>query len=56
MWKERLKQAWNENPAQVIIAGGFAAHAAAILINAVSAAQSRRAYSRQINYKINNGR
>jgi len=51
-WKDKLKQAWDENPVAVIAVGALAATAAAKLIDAMSAAQGRRAYARQINYKI----
>ena len=52
MWKEKLKQAWNDNPLAVIAIGALAATAAAKLLDATSAAQGRRAYARQIDYKI----
>lgn len=51
-WKESLKDYWNENPVTVIAVGAFAAVAAAKVIDAMSAAQGRRAYARQIEYKI----
>ena len=51
MWKQKLEQAWNENPLQVIAAGAFAVTATAKLIDAVSAAQGRKAYAKQINHK-----
>lgn len=54
MWKERLKKEWNENPMQFIVVAAFAATAAAKLIDAGSAAQGRRAYARQVNYRVNN--
>ncbi len=52
MWKERLKKEWNENPLQVIVIGALAATAAAKVIDAMSSAQGRRAYSRQVDYRI----
>lgn len=52
MWKEKLKKAWNENPIAVIGVGAVAVSAAAQLLNALSAAQGRRAYAKQIDYKI----
>lgn len=54
MWKDRLKREWNENPMQVIIVGAFAASAAAKLLDAMSASQGRRAYAKQVNYRVKN--
>lgn len=54
MWKDRLKREWNENPVQVIMVGAFAATAAAKLLDAMSAAQGRRAYAKQVNYRVKN--
>lgn len=56
MWKERLKKAWDENPLAVIAVAGLAITAAAKLIDSLSAAQGRRAYAKQIDYKINTQR
>lgn len=53
---EKLKAYWNEYPLQTLTAVGFAAIAVAKLVDAASAAQGRRAYARQINYKINANR
>jgi len=53
MWKEKLKKAWNSDPLACIAIGAIAVTAAAKLIDATSAAQGRRAYARQIDYKIN---
>ncbi len=50
---EKIKQKFNEDPLQVIMIGALAATAAAKLLDAMSAAQGRRAYARQIEYKIN---
>jgi len=50
---EKIKQKFEEEPFTVIMVAAFAATAAAKLIDSVSAAQGRRAYARQINYKIN---
>ena len=49
---EKLKKMWNENPIGVIVIGAMAAQAAAKLINAVSAAQSRRAYANMVKYRM----
>ena len=51
MW-DKLKEQWEENPLTVIAVGALAATAAAKLIEAMSASQGRRAYARQIDYKI----
>lgn len=56
VWKDKLKKQWDENPLQVLIIGGFVATAAAKVIDAMSAAQGRRAYARQVDYKVNRGR
>lgn len=55
-WKEKIKKAWNENPLQVVIIGSLAATAAAKILDALSAAQGRRAYAKQIDYKVRNRR
>lgn len=54
MWKDKLKDHWNENPLQVILIGAFAATAAAKVLDSMSAAQGRRAYAKQIDYKVKN--
>lgn len=56
MWKDKLKEQWNENPLQVIAIGALAATAAAKVLSAMSEAQGRRAYAKQIDYKIKNRR
>jgi hypothetical protein len=55
-WKDKLKKHWNENPMAVLTVGAVVASAAAQLLNAWSAAQGRRAYARQVNYRVNNRR
>ena len=52
MWKQRLKDEWERNPMQVIGVGALAATAAAKLLDAMSAAQGRRAYARQVDYRV----
>lgn len=52
MWKDRLKKEWNENPLQVIAIGALAATAVAKLLDSMSAAQGRRAYAKQVNYRV----
>lgn len=48
----KLLRKWEEEPIQMIIVAGFAATATAKLIDAISAAQGRRAYAKQVNHKI----
>ncbi len=55
-WKVKLKKHFDENPLMVIGIGVLAVTATAKLIDAMSVAQGRRAYARQINYKIGNPR
>lgn len=55
MW-ETMKQQWHENPLGVLSAVGVVAAGAAAVLNAVSAAQGRRAYAKQVNYRVKNGR
>lgn len=51
-WVEKLKKNFDENPLAVIAVGALAVTAAAKLVDAMSAAQGRKAYARQIDYKI----
>jgi len=51
MWKTKLKKHWDENPLAVIAIGAMAVTATAKLIDAVSAAQGRHAYAKQVNYR-----
>lgn len=50
-WKEKIKAKWDEDPLTCIVIGSIAVGAAAKLIDSLSAAQSRRAYSRQVDYR-----
>lgn len=52
MWKDKIKKAWNDNPLAVIAVGALAATAFAKVIDAMSAAQGRRAYARQVDYRV----
>ena len=52
MWKDKLKKAWDENPLAVVAVGAFALGAVAKTIDAVSAAQGRRAYAKQVDYRV----
>lgn len=51
-WKTKLKQEWDRNPIGVVCVGAIAATAAAKIIDALSAAQGRRAYARQVDYRV----
>ena len=50
---EKLKQKFNEDPITFIVVASLAIASTAKLIDALSAAQGRRAYAKQINYKVN---
>lgn len=56
MWKDKLTAFWNERPVETIMIGTLAVTAAAKLIDSMSAAQGRRAYAKQIDYKVKTGR
>lgn len=47
-----LKKAWNDNPLAVIGVGALAVTSAAKFLDAVSAAQGRKAYAKQINHSV----
>lgn len=49
-----LKKKFEDHPVEVIAVMSVAVVAAAKLIDAVSAAQGRRAYSKQVNYRVKN--
>jgi len=44
----KLKQKFNENPVEFLIVASLCAATAAKLIDAISAAQGRRAYAQQV--------
>lgn len=54
MWKDRLKAQWDENPIAVISVGALAATAVAKVFDTMSAAKGRRAYAKQVNYRVKN--
>lgn len=56
MWRTKLKEQFNENPVLVITVGAFAAQAAAKLLDSMSAVQGRRAYAKQVDYRVNTSR
>ena len=51
MW-DKLKEQWNENPLAVIAVAGLALTAVAKIVDSASAAQGRRAYAKQVDYRI----
>lgn len=51
-WFDKLKAQFDENPIAVIGVGAMAVTATAKLIDAVSAAQGRKAYAKQVNHKV----
>ena len=52
MWKDELKKEWDENPLKVLLVTALVSNAAARLMNSVSAVQGRRAYAKQVKYRI----
>lgn len=50
---DKIKRKFEEDPFTVIMVASFAAMAAAKLVDAMSVAQGRRAYARQVEYRIN---
>jgi hypothetical protein len=50
----RLKEEWERQPLTVLFIAGIAATGAAKLIDASSAAQGRRAYAKQVEYRTRN--
>jgi len=53
-WKTKLKEYWDEDPMRVIAVGSGAVIAAVAVVNAVSQAQSRHAYAKQVDYRVRN--
>lgn len=52
----KLQQKFNEDPIVVIVVGSLALGAVAKVLDSASAAQGRRAYAKQIDYKIKHQR
>jgi hypothetical protein len=50
----RLKQEWERQPLTVLFIAGVAATGLAKLLDASSAAQGRRAYAKQVEYRTRN--
>lgn len=51
---DKIKRKFEEDPITVIMVGALAATAAAKLIDSLSAAQGRRAYAKQVEYRVKN--
>lgn len=49
---ERLKEQWERDPLTMTIIGAIAVGAVAKLINAISAAEGRHAYHKQVNHTV----
>jgi hypothetical protein len=49
---DKIKREWNDNPLTVIAIGSVAATAAAKIIDSLSAIQGRRAYAKQVKYRV----
>ena len=54
--KNKIEQKFEEDPITTILVGAAAVTAVAKLVDALSAAQGRRAYARSVQYRVNNGR
>lgn len=53
MWKDPLKKEWEKNPLTVMVVVALTANAASRLLNAWSASKGRRAYAKQVDYRVN---
>lgn len=53
MWKTKLKQYWEKDPLTFVAVASGAVVAVTGVLNALSAAQGRRAYAKQVNYRVN---
>jgi len=51
-WKAKLKQEFEDNPLAFIVIVSAAVTAGAKVIDAMSAASGRRAYAKQVNYRV----
>jgi len=49
---DQLKERWERDPLTVIAVGAGAVVAVTGVINAMSAAQGRRAYAKQVDYRV----
>ena len=49
----KLKDSFDKNPLETIVVCAIAVTAAAKLLDSMSAAQGRRAYAKQVEYRLN---
>jgi hypothetical protein len=54
--KDKLLAYWNEKPIESLLIGAAVATAASKLIDALSAAQGRRAYAKQVDHRVRKNR
>lgn len=54
--KDKLKQAWDENPLAVITVGALAATAAAKLLDSVTSTKNARAWKKEVDRRDRNSR
>jgi hypothetical protein len=50
---DKIKQKWAEDPMLTIVIASLAVTAVAKVIDSASAAQGRRAYAKQVDYRVN---
>jgi hypothetical protein len=50
---DKIKQKWAEDPLTVIVISSLAIGAIAKVVDSASAAQGRRAYAKQVEYRVN---
>ena len=53
---DKIKAKFQENPTQTMLAGGALLAGAANLLNAISQSRSRKAFARQVDYRIRRGK
>ena len=49
---DKIKHEFDVNPVQTLMVGAFVATAAAKVLDALSSAQGRRAYAKQVDYRV----
>lgn len=52
---QKIKATFEEHPVECIVVASLAVTAVAKLIDATSAAQGRRAYAKQVDYRVRQG-
>lgn len=53
---DKLKQYWQEKPLEVLVVASTVATAIAKVVDASSAAKGRRAYAKQVDYRVKKNR